>query len=70
MGFLDKIRGSQPTPATVLDPVCGMTIDPKAAAGKSEHAGRTIHFCSPGCKRRFDADPARYLRDPGTGGHS
>ncbi|HEX8151540.1 MAG TPA: heavy metal translocating P-type ATPase [Thermoanaerobaculia bacterium] len=44
----------------VLDPVCGMTIDPATAAGKSEYGGRTIYFCSLGCKAKFDADPAKY----------
>lgn len=60
MGFLDKIRGNAATPATVNDPVCGMTLDPADAAGTSQYAGRTIHFCSAGCKRKFDAEPAKY----------
>lgn len=48
-------------PAPVLDPVCGMTVDPATAADRSEHAGATYWFCARGCRRRFDADPARYL---------
>ena len=63
MGFLDKLRKNddQTTAArTVHDPVCGMTIDPGDAAGQSQHAGKTVHFCSAGCKRKFDADPAAY----------
>ena len=44
----------------VLDPVCGMTIDPADAAGTSELGGTTYHFCSSACKRTFDADPARF----------
>lgn len=44
----------------VTDPVCGMEIDPKTAAGKSEYQGQTYYFCSPGCKRDFDKDPAKY----------
>ena len=43
------------------DPVCGMDVDPKTAAGKSEHNGQTYYFCSPGCKKSFDKDPATYL---------
>jgi len=27
-----------------------------------EHAGRPVYFCSAGCKAKFAADPARYLR--------
>ena len=45
----------------VKDPVCGMDVDPKTAAGKSEYHGQTYFFCSPGCKRSFDKDPAKYV---------
>ena len=61
MGFLDKMRPATGAGATATDPVCLMKVDPKSAAGKSEHAGQTYHFCSPGCKGKFDADPHRYL---------
>jgi P-type Cu+ transporter len=44
----------------VTDPVCGMKIDPATAAGRSEHAGVTYHFCSGHCKQSFDRDPAKY----------
>ena len=46
----------------VLDPVCGMTIDPATAAGSSEYEGQTIYFCNLGCKQKFDANPAAYLK--------
>jgi len=42
------------------DPVCGMDVDPKQAAGKSEYQGQTYYFCSAGCKKAFDKDPAKY----------
>jgi Cu+-exporting ATPase len=45
----------------VLDPVCGMTIDPSRAAGHAEYAGRTYYFCNPRCLERFQADPARFV---------
>ncbi len=46
----------------VLDPVCGMTIDPNTAKGGSyEHKGATYHFCSPKCRERFAAGPGKYL---------
>ena len=44
----------------VKDPVCGMTIDEKKAAGTSEYQGKTYYFCAPGCKVKFDANPASY----------
>lgn len=49
------------------DPVCGMDVDPKTAAGKSEYQGKTYYFCSPGCKHSFDKDPEKYLGKPATG---
>ena len=42
------------------DPVCGMTIDPTTARKTSDYRGTTFYFCSPGCKKAFDADPAAY----------
>lgn len=49
---------------TEKDPVCGMEIDPKTAAGKSEYQGKTYYFCSLGCKKLFDKNPAKYLTAP------
>ncbi|MGI9088812.1 MAG: heavy metal translocating P-type ATPase [Chthoniobacterales bacterium] len=46
---------------TFVDPVCGMTIEPASAAGRSEHSGESYYFCSSGCKQKFDANPAQYL---------
>ena len=43
------------------DPVCGMDVDEKTAAAKSEYQGQTYYFCSPGCKRDFDKDPQKYV---------
>ncbi|HEX8069286.1 MAG TPA: heavy metal translocating P-type ATPase [Pyrinomonadaceae bacterium] len=39
----------------VTDPVCGMAVDPKRAAGTSERGGQTYYFCSTACKEKFDA---------------
>ena len=43
------------------DPVCGMEIDEKTAAGRSEYQGQTYYFCSPGCKSDFDKEPEKYV---------
>jgi uncharacterized membrane protein YraQ (UPF0718 family)/YHS domain-containing protein len=45
------------------DPVCGMTVDRSETPYRSQYQGRTVYFCSPGCKASFDADPERYV-DP------
>lgn len=44
------------------DIVCGMQVDPAKAAGKSEHSGKTYYFCSPVCKKKFDASPDQYTK--------
>ncbi|WP_316197892.1 MULTISPECIES: heavy metal translocating P-type ATPase [unclassified Bradyrhizobium] len=49
------------TNAKVLDPVCGMTVDPATSKHRFDHRGQTFHFCSAGCRNKFAADPAKYL---------
>src|SRR5262249_50885399 len=48
-------------PASHIDPVCGMTVDPAAARGSAVYQGKTYYFCCPSCQQRFQADPQRYL---------
>lgn len=47
--------------AKVLDPVCGMTVDPATSKHRFDHHGKIFHFCSAGCRTKFAADPAKYL---------
>ena len=48
-----------------IDPVCGMAVDPDHAAGSTTYDGKQYYFCNPGCLRKFQADPERYLtKDP------
>jgi Cu+-exporting ATPase len=47
--------------AGVIDPVCGMTVDPSHAAGKSSYREKVYYFCSKGCLAKFEADPEKYL---------
>jgi Cu+-exporting ATPase len=55
-------HGAHPGSATtVLDPVCGMPVDPDQTAYHAEHQGVRRHFCSARCRERFVADPAKYL---------
>jgi P-type Cu+ transporter len=46
---------------TSRDPVCGMSVNPGTSRHRFEHDGTTYHFCSNGCRTRFEADPAKYL---------
>lgn len=47
----------------VIDPVCGMTVDPAKTAHHMSHDGDDYHFCSAGCRTKFVADPDKYLGD-------
>ncbi|MDW6026051.1 heavy metal translocating P-type ATPase [Mesorhizobium sp. BAC0120] len=53
--------GTHSDDTVIRDPVCGMTVDPHAGKPTGEHAGRTFHFCSAGCKTKFEAEPEAYL---------
>jgi Cu+-exporting ATPase len=45
---------------SAIDPVCGMTVEPARAAGSVTHAGKTYHFCSQHCVKKFQARPEYY----------
>ena len=47
----------------VIDPVCGMTVDPHKTPHRHAHLGRTYYFCSAGCRTKFAADPKKYLSE-------
>lgn len=52
---------SAPVDFSGLDPVCMMSVDMDTAQWRSEVDGVAYGFCSPGCKRTFDKNPAAYL---------
>jgi P-type Cu+ transporter len=52
---------SRPASSSVVDPVCGMTVDPATSTISHEHADTTYHFCCDGCRTKFQANPERYL---------
>jgi P-type Cu+ transporter len=57
-----------PDPAKAQDPVCGMSVDPRKAAGRVEHNGKVYYFCSKRCADRFEQEPQRFLAAPDTAG--
>ena len=57
-----ETSGSQaPSPAPLKDPVCGMTVTAKSPH-VHEYEGRQVYFCSAGCKGKFAANPAMYMK--------
>ena len=49
-------------PAEAVDPVCGMTVAADESSYPLEHEGVTYYYCSAGCRREFEADPAAYVK--------
>src|ERR1022692_2568250 len=49
------------TETTTIDPVCGMSVDPRAAPAQATYQGATYYFCCPHCLKKFEADPQKYL---------
>ena len=45
----------------VIDPVCGMSVNPRTTRHTADHDGSDYYFCSAGCKMKFVADPGHYL---------
>ena len=45
----------------VVDPVCGMTIDPADAVGHFDYNGQTYYFCAESCLEQFRENPEQFL---------
>ncbi|WP_408640613.1 heavy metal translocating P-type ATPase [Allosphingosinicella deserti] len=56
-----QTKGGAPGAGLVIDPVCGMSVDPATSPHAHVHSGTTYHFCSAGCRGKFAADPDLYL---------
>jgi YHS domain-containing protein len=53
-------RGAVKANATRVDPMCGMTVDPAAAAHR-RHGERDYYFCSKSCAEAFRRQPPSTL---------
>jgi Cu+-exporting ATPase len=47
--------------SAVVDPVCGMNVDPAHAAATRDHRGKRYLFCCNHCAQKFAANPDSYL---------
>ena len=43
-----------------IDPVCGMSVEPRRSAGSVTYGGIEYHFCSVRCRQTFEKDPPAY----------
>lgn len=46
------------------DLVCGMEVDEKKAPAKSVYMDKTYYFCAMSCKKDFEKNPGKYLKEP------
>lgn len=44
----------------MIDPVCGMEVDPVTAAAQICHESTPVYFCAEGCRDTFVANPGRF----------
>jgi P-type Cu+ transporter len=51
----------------MIDPICGMVVEPGNAAGKHVYKGQIYYFCSQHCVEKFKEDPEKFLKSPATG---
>jgi len=46
----------------MIDPVCGMEVD-ETSSYKTMYKGKVYYFCCINCKKAFEKDPEKYLRE-------
>ncbi|GBD95099.1 YHS domain protein [bacterium BMS3Abin05] len=46
----------------VIDPVCGMKINPKTAKFKTSYKGKTYYFCAKEDLTKFKNNPKKYIK--------
>jgi YHS domain-containing protein len=52
---------SKPSAKPVIDPVCGMSVDPETAKIMASIEGQNFYFCAEGCRKAFEENPEKYL---------
>ena len=45
---------------TVIDPVCGMAVDPCKTELTTEYEDKRFYFCAAGCLKAFEKNPDKY----------
>ena len=51
---------------SAIDPVCGMSVDPRATEIVAAVKGQNYYFCAEGCREAFVENPKKFL-EPGCG---
>jgi YHS domain-containing protein len=50
----------EPLREQLIDPVCGMRMNPEEAPAVTSYNGRSYYFCSDTHKEEFERNPAHY----------
>lgn len=56
-----EVRAKTEVSEMATDPVCGMAVDERSAAGTFLHEGTTYYFCSPHCLQKFQRNPSDFV---------
>jgi len=51
----------------VVDPVCGMTVDPCKTELTADYEDNRFYFCAEGCLNAFEKNPDKYKNAPSVG---
>ena len=51
---------SIPSKKTVVDPVCGMEVDPCKTKLNADYEDKKFYFCAEGCRKAFERNPAKF----------
>ncbi len=51
---------NEPIREQLIDPVCGMRMEPEEAPAVTTYAGRSYYFCSDTHRLEFERDPKKY----------
>ena len=54
------MKASVSSKKTVVDPVCGMAVDPCKTDISTEYEDEMFYFCAQGCLRTFEKNPGKY----------
>ena len=54
------MKSSVSSKKTVVDPVCGMAVDPCNSEMTAEYEDEIFYFCDQGCLRTFEKNPAKF----------
>ena len=57
----DLTMKPKPLENPVVDPVCGMSVDPETAKIKVLIEGQHYFFCAEGCRTAFEKNPSKYM---------